>query len=92
MIAAGAVLDRLEREMVVHPDLARAQADLARGWINYGLHLFSNSKAHLYDRKYPGNFNGDVSTSGRILLYLGYLIFYIKKFSFKTNTSLCLFL
>lgn len=30
--------------MVPHPDLGKAQAELARGWIYYGIRLFDASK------------------------------------------------
>lgn len=44
MSAAGTVLDSLEATMSVHPELGKAQADLARCWIHYSLHLFGTSK------------------------------------------------
>lgn len=38
-------MDQLERDMVPHPDLSKAQAELARGWVYYGIRLFEASKA-----------------------------------------------
>lgn len=43
--AAGSILDQLERDMIPHPELGKAQAELARGWIYYGIRLFEASKA-----------------------------------------------
>lgn len=48
--AAGTVLDSLEATMSVHPDLGKAQADLARCWIHYSLHLFGTSKKVILER------------------------------------------
>ena len=33
-----------EKEIREHPELAKAQAELARGWVYYGLKLFEVSK------------------------------------------------
>lgn len=62
--AAGNVLDRLERDMVDHPDLAKAQAELARGWIYYALRLFDASKAKDIDRICTEIFQDESSSSG----------------------------
>lgn len=48
--AAGTVLDNLEVSMSQHPELGKAQADLARCWIHYGLHLFGTSKKYIMER------------------------------------------
>ncbi|XP_018332004.1 protein KBP homolog, partial [Agrilus planipennis] len=45
--AATTVLNRLERELVPHPELSRTQADMARGWVHYGLQLFNASTIYL---------------------------------------------
>lgn len=49
--AAGSILDQLERDMVPHPRLGKAQAELARGWIYYGMKLFDASKSLEVDRR-----------------------------------------
>ncbi|XP_022902913.1 KIF-binding protein-like [Onthophagus taurus] len=61
--AAGSVLDRLERDMIDHPDLAKAEAELARGWIYYALKLFEASKAKDIDRICNEIFKDEQSTS-----------------------------
>ncbi|XP_017784357.1 PREDICTED: KIF1-binding protein homolog isoform X2 [Nicrophorus vespilloides] len=43
--AAGSALDRVEAALIDHPELGKAQAELARGWIYYGLRLFDTSKS-----------------------------------------------
>lgn len=48
--AAATVLDSLEATMSVHPELGKAQADLARCWIHYSLHLFGTSKKVILER------------------------------------------
>ncbi|GJQ78804.1 hypothetical protein Trydic_g2646 [Trypoxylus dichotomus] len=61
--AAGNVLDRLERDMIDHPELAKAQAELARGWIYYALRLFDASKAKDIDRICNEIFQDESSSS-----------------------------
>lgn len=62
--AAGNVLDRLERDMIDHPELAKAQAELARGWIYYALRLFDASKTKDIDRICNEIFRDESSSSG----------------------------
>ncbi|KAI4462674.1 kif1-binding protein [Holotrichia oblita] len=61
--SAGNVLDRLERDMIDHPELAKAQAELARGWIYYALRLFDASKAKDIDRICNEIFRDESSSS-----------------------------
>lgn len=57
-------MDRLERDMIDHPDLRKAQAELARGWIYYALRLFDSSKAKDIDRMCNEIFQDESSSSG----------------------------
>ncbi|KAJ8957612.1 hypothetical protein NQ314_006515 [Rhamnusium bicolor] len=52
LTAAQVVLDPLEAELTPNPLLHRAQAELARIWVNYGLHLFSVSKKFIMEKKW----------------------------------------
>ncbi|XP_018579803.1 KIF1-binding protein-like [Anoplophora glabripennis] len=51
LAAAQAVLDPLEVGFTPNPLIYRAQAELARVWVNYGLHLFSISKKACLERR-----------------------------------------
>nr|CAI5832109.1 unnamed protein product [Callosobruchus analis] len=56
LTAAQMVLDPLEMAMNTNTAvLYRVQADLARVWVNYGLHLFSSSKKILIEKAFTDN-------------------------------------
>lgn len=75
LAAAGCVLDKLEEKLLQHPDLGKAQADLARCWIHYGLHLFGMSKKVILERMC----NEDMLPMGKLLFFYLYLpiIYYV---------------
>ncbi|CAG9829932.1 unnamed protein product [Diabrotica balteata] len=48
--AAQTVLDPLETSLLPNTALFKAQADLARTWVQYGLHLFSRSRRSVMEK------------------------------------------
>lgn len=52
LTAAEIVLARLEYQLATNAELNRAQTELARTWIHYGLHLFNISKKVLLEEIY----------------------------------------
>ncbi|KAJ8956934.1 hypothetical protein NQ318_014353 [Aromia moschata] len=52
LAASQAVLDPLEAGVTPNPLVYRAQAELARIWVNYGLYLFSVSRKAVLDNKW----------------------------------------
>lgn len=62
------MLDQLEKDMVPHPDLGKAQAEIARGWIYYGIRLFEASKSQESNRRCAEVFANVESSEGGIYL------------------------
>ncbi|KAJ8983142.1 hypothetical protein NQ317_014717 [Molorchus minor] len=52
LVAAQVILDPLEAGVTPNPLVYRAQAELARIWVNYGLYLFSVSRKSILDNKF----------------------------------------
>lgn len=60
-------MDSLEATMSVHPELGKAQADLARCWIHYSLHLFGTSKKVILERMCK---EAEAQTTGKLCAIL----------------------
>lgn len=54
-----------EKEIREHPDLAKAQAELARGWVYYGLKLFEVSKEGEAERICDNIFETELPEDGK---------------------------